>query len=471
MGEPTSSSISYLANYPWLLLTIALLPFCVSIFARRTYPTYAWIFVLLIPTAMSLTVTVTDNLAYVVIMVDLGILVIGAVDYLTLPGTKGLSAEREMQRTASIGAPVDVQITIVNRSGSELIGAMRDDLPPAFSCKPESFSVRLPARSQASFRGKLTPMRRGVARLETVYVEAISRVRLWRRYIELPCETQLNVYPDMKQLSDYALLARKDRLSLIGVRQSRRVGQDNDFERLRDYTPDDNYRHIDWRTTARRNKLTVRQFQTDQSQRVIFMLDCGRMMTNERAGMSLFDHSLNSALMMAHVALARGDSVGMLCFSDRIHTFIPPRGGRAQMNRLLQAGSNQFPQMVESRYDRAFLYLSNHCNRRSLVVLSTSVIDKVNADQVVSYLSNIVGRHLPLGILLRDRQLFDAADNPDMAPEHLYRSAAAAEILCWRNQVLQDMRQRGVLTMDVFPEDMTAPLVNRYLEIKAKHLL
>src|SRR5690606_3116125 len=117
---------------------------------------------------------------------------------------------------------------------------------------------------------------------------------------------------------------RTDRLSLIGVRRTRRIGQDSDFERLRDYTPDDNYRHIDWRTTARRHKLTVRQFQSDQSQRIMLLLDCGRMMTNQRAGMSLLDHSLNAALMMAYVALSQGDSVGMLCFSDRVHTYLPP---------------------------------------------------------------------------------------------------------------------------------------------------
>ena len=76
-------------------------------------------------------------------------------------------------------------------------------------------------------------------------------------------------YPDMKQLAEYALLRRTNRLSLLGVRRTRRIGQDNEFERLRDYTPDDNYKHIDWRSTARRRKLTVKDFQTNQSQRLI----------------------------------------------------------------------------------------------------------------------------------------------------------------------------------------------------------
>ena len=90
----------------------------------------------------------------------------------------------------------------------------------------------------------------------------------------------MHVYPDMVQLAEYAVLARTNRLSLMGVRRSRKIGQDHDFERLRDYTMDDNYKHIDWRATARRNRLTVKEYQTSQSQRIVFLLDCGRMMNN-----------------------------------------------------------------------------------------------------------------------------------------------------------------------------------------------
>lgn len=204
---------------------------------------------------------------------------------------------------------------------------------------------------------------------------------------------------------------------------------------------------------------------------MVFLLDCGRMMTNEAAGLTLLDHALNAMLMLSYVALRQGDSVGMICFSDEIHRFVPVRGGMNQMNRLLHASYDRFPQLVESRYDQAFRYLASHLRKRSLVVLVTNVIDEVNAHQVDRYLSNLVGRHLPLGVLLRDRPLFDAADGPQPHGDALWRAAAAAEILAWRHQVLNDLAGKGVLSLDVFPEEMTAPLVNRYLEIKARHLL
>ena len=102
------------------------------------------------------------------------------------------------------------------------------------------------------------------------------------------------------------MLARTNRLSLMGVRRTRKIGQDNEFERLRDYTRDDNYKHIDWRSTARRSKLTVKDFQANQSQRLLFLIDCGRMMTNEADGLSLLDHALNAMLMLSYVALKQG---------------------------------------------------------------------------------------------------------------------------------------------------------------------
>lgn len=470
-SEPTF----WLLAAPWLLLVTLALPLLLAAWRTRTFPSLSLVWLSVIPIAMGFLVVRWSGLLAPLLLVDGLLVVIAVADFLSLPRHRqvgeGLKVERSIPRTTSINVANRSELTLLNRTGRTFRGRVVDDLPESFVATPAEHMLYLPPLAKVSFARSVTGMMRGAFFLKHVYVESVSALRLWRRHFVLPLENQVNVYPDMQQLSEYALLARTDRLSLIGVRRTRQIGQDSDFERLRDYTPDDNYRHIDWRTTARRNKLTVRQFQSDQSQRVIFLLDCGRMMTNQREGLSLLDHSLNAALMMGYVALSKGDSVGMLCFSDAVHAYIPPRGGRNQLNRLLQAGFNQYPRLVESRYDQAFLHLSNHCKRRTLVVFMTNLIDEVNAGQVVDYLGNIVGRHLPLGVLLRDRQMFAAADHPGGSSDQMYRAAVAAEILCWRDQVIRDLRHRGSLVLDVFPDEMTAPLVNEYLRVKAKHLL
>lgn len=423
------------------------------------------------PLALSLLLFFAPGMLFPVLALDAAVLLVALVDLASLPRKPSFSAERQTGRIASIDQPHRVTLTVVNLDRRDHVVWVRDGAAPELRPQPEEFHLRLAARSRSTVHYQIKSARRGAFALEKVYLRARSRLGMWQRLFDYPVSSPLHVYPDMKQLQEYAVLARKNRLSLMGVRRVRRIGQDNEFERLRDYTPDDNYKHIEWRTTARRGKLTVKDFQTNQSQRVIFLIDCGRMMTNEAAGLSLLDHALNAMLMLSYVALARGDSVGLLCFSDEIHGFVPPKGGGKQMNRLLHAAYDRFPKLVESRYDEAFLYLSAHHRKRSLVILVTNVVDEVNANQVERYLGTLVGHHLPMGVLLRDRRMFEAVEVRNPQDAALFRGAAAADILAWRQQVLTDLSAKGVLALDVFPEEMTAPLINRYLEIKARHLL
>ena len=473
MQAPVQEQISQLTQLPWLILFALAAPIMVVVWGLKIFPTLWWVIILLGSLVTSIVTIFEPNFLFLAALLDLGLIGVATVDLLLvyLGTNRGIEVSRSIPRTCSLGVPLSSELVVENRSSMTLRGRVKDDLPDNFECSPSEHDLQLAPMGRLTASSKLTPGKRGAFELQFVYLQFYSPLRLWKRQLRLPLKNPLNVYPDLKQLSDYALLAKTNRLSLIGVRKTRRIGQDSEFERLRDYSRDDNYRHMDWRSTARRRKLTVRQFQNDQSQRVIFLLDCGRMMTNERDGYTLLDHALNSTLMMAYVALSQGDAVGMLCFSDTIHSYIPPRGGSSQMNRLIQAGFDQFPRLVESRYDQAFLYLSNHCKRRSLVVLATNVIDEVNGASVVDYLGNINGQHLPLGILLRDREMFDAADAPDGGDFQMYRAAAAADILLWRDQVVKDLTHRGVLVVDSFPDELTAPLINQYLEVKAKHLL
>ena len=440
------------------------------------YPHRGLILAATVPALLSVGLLAWPQVWLVLIVLDGLLALLALIDLCTLGRPREFPIERQVGLIASLAKPHPVRLILANTSGRLQTVWVRDGLPAQLSADPDQLAVTLPSGSRCTLEYLLRAKRRGAFEWSVVHLRLRSRWGLWQRFFEQSASGRVNVYPDMQQLAEYALLARTDRLSQMGVRRSRRLGQDNEFERLRDYTLDDQYKHIDWRSTARRNKLTVKDFQANQSQRIIFLIDTGRMMTGEAAGLSLLDHALDAMLMLSHVALRQGDQVGLISFSDRIHTFIPPRGGMGQMNRLLHGSFDRFPRMVESRYDDAFLYLGSHIRKRSLVVLITNVIDEVNANQVHRYLSTFSRHHLTMGVLLRNRQMFEAVENIEMlmagpANRAMYEGAAAAHILSWRAQVLADLQQKGVLALDLFPEQMTAPLVNRYLEIKARHLL
>ena len=456
---------------PLLLLAAVPLPLFGVAAIWRIFPHTPLVLIAGVPAMLSFGIVGSDEVFWIVLAVDLAVLAAALFDLSTLARQSTVSAGRHTGRIASIGVKHDVSLEVSNLSGRLITVWLRDDAPSESDPQPHQFALRLAGQTRQRVKYTIKPHVRGLLKLNCVYLRVRSALGLWQHFSEIPLESEIDVYPDLKQLAEYEVLARTNRLSLIGVRRTRKVGQDNEFERLRDYSLDDNYKYIDWRATARRNKITVKDFQANQSQRLICLLDCGRMMINTDGELCLLDHALNAVLMLSYVALSRGDSVGLLSFSDTVHSYVPPRSGMMQMNRLLHASFNRFPQLVESRYDEAFLYLARHCRRRSLVILISNLIDEVNAAQVVDYLATLSGRHLPLGVLLRDHQLFDAADDAWGSPAKTFRAAAAAEIIAWRHQVFTDLQHRGVLSLDVFPEQLAAPLVNRYLEIKARHLL
>ena len=427
---------------------------------------------LMVPALLSLALFVNESVWPLVLVLDAAVAMVALIDLFTLAGSGRLRVERHVGRVCSLDEPEDVELIVENPGRRARSLRLRDDVPDELWAEPAAFVVTVPGRRRAILAYRFVPKRRGTYVFLQVDALVASRLGFWRAQYSWPLRTEVRVYPDIHQVARFTMLARRDRLSSMGVRRSRRLGTDNEFERLRDYIEGDDPRHIDWRASARRSKLTSRAFQHNQSQRIIFLIDCGRLMAGDTGdGLSPLDHAFNAMLLLAHVALIRGDQVGLLAFSDRVRAYVPPGGGPRRINRLAHSVHNVFPEMVEPRYDRAFIELEQRCRKRSLVILMTNLFDELSAQLAGEYLRNLTGRHLPLAVFLRDHDLFAVADRAPSDGLGLYQGAAAAALLNWRERVLAGLRLRGVLTLDVFPEELTAVLVNRYLEIKARHLL
>ena len=108
-------------------------------------------------------------------------------------------------------------------------------------------------------------------------------------------------------------------------------GLGTEFESLREYAEGDDFRKMDWKASARRGKLIVRQYEQERNQCVIICLDVGRAEPSEVNGVSKLDHALDACLMLMHAAAASGDFVGLLMDADHVKRYIPPRKGRNQV--------------------------------------------------------------------------------------------------------------------------------------------
>lgn len=440
-------------------------------------PTRRLCLLALVPLVPTVTLFIFPTAWPAVLAADVLAIAVAVADLVTLPRRRSIAVRREMQPIATRGAPHPVAISVENRSRRVIDIDLVDDRPESIEVPRPLPPLRIPPDMVRRVAGRIVPTERGRMRFEHVFVRCGSRLRLWNAFWRLPAADELRVHPALKQIGRYALYAKANRMSLLGVRRSRRVGGDNEFERLRDYAMDDQFKSIDWRATARRLKLTVRDHQANQSQRIVFVVDCGRMMVNRTAGESLLDAALDAALTLAHVALAQRDEAGIVCYDEGVSRWLPPRAGRGQLNRMVVATHDVQPRLVESRADLALLHLQRHCRKRTLLIVLTNVIDDRNAERIREHLAPVVGRHLPLVVLLRDPALMAAVEAVNRGrlrgggPAILERGGAAADILLWRREVLAAMQADGILTLDVQPGDLTASLVSEYLQIKARHLL
>lgn len=197
---------------------------------------------------------------------------------------------------------------------------------------------------------------------------------------------------------------------------------------------------------------------------MLLVIDCGRRMASKDGELSHFDHTLNAALLLAHVALRQGDAVGMLTIGG-ISRYSEPRKSAAAVHAILNRAYDLEPTLAVPDYQQAARDVMHRLRRRALVILLTNLRDEDDAT-LLSGLALLRTRHLVVLASLREailtRALSARVDSFDRAVTH----AAAAEYLGERERVFRRIGATGVITLDVEPEQLPISLVNRYLELK-----
>ena len=402
------------------------------------------------------------------------VIVAMVTEWAALPSGADLVAVRAGRPSLPLGAEADVAVELQLRSprgsGSFALGVV-DDLDDAIArtAEPELLTIAegRPARAVTRVR----PTKRGRFRLGAVHVRVSGRLGLAERATRFDAAMDVRVVPGLSEMAEAARVLRRAAQRDAGLRRTRRRGQGTAFESLREYVRGDDPRHVDWKSTARHDKLICRQYEVERSQSVIFMIDAGRWMTSEVDGLTRLDRVLNAALLLAHVASRRDDRVGVLVFSDTVHRFVPPGKGRAAVERLLEAVFDVEARLVESDYRGAFAHLAARHRKRSLLVLFTDILSKDQSEIVMQECQRVAGRHLPLAVTLRDVELDELAERVPENASAAYRQAAAEELLLEREQALAIMRRAGVHVLDVPPAMLAPAVVDRYLELKSRMLL
>ena len=435
-----------------------------NVIPTRRLVVLAWVAV-----ALALIAGFARELRAPLFALDLVIVVAAATDAL-LVRARRFEVERHVAPIFSVGRVNPIAIHLRNVSSRTIRGTVTDDpvedatttgLPAAFELAPHA---------GCTVRYEVTPTRRGPRALRGVAVRYDAPLGFVARQERFELPASVDVYPDVHAARSLEMLRRQGRQDArLGSMRVR--GGDTEFERLRPYQRGDEIRHVDWRSSARRDDLTVRQFQAESNQNVVFALDVGRSMRGESGGLTSIDHTLNAALLAADVALRGGDKAGLMTFDDAPRAFLRPTGGRTGARKLTRAVYALEAGMAATDYRAAMAFLQSQVRARSLLVVFTNLLDPRGAKELASSMRSLLPRHLPLCVLMRDTDVEALATEGVRGEVDLYVRAAAAETLAWRDGLVRQLERGGVLVLDANPGDVTPNLVKKYLEIKARRLL
>lgn len=396
---------------------------------------------------------------------------VAAADVILLTRRSRLEVERECEDRLSLGARNPVKLRIANLSPAPLRGRIRDDYPVGTCARGEEQDFTLPARGQTVITYQVVPSNRGDYEFGDIYVRLSGPLGMAVRQIRIPARRCVKVYPNLLEIRRYDALLRRRLPLQPGRRPARTYGRGTDFESLRDYLPDDELRAVDWKATARRGRLTVRQYQQERAQNILILLDCGRLMGSVVSGLTRMDHAVNAAAVLAHAAEVRGDRVGLLAFNSDVRVFLPPRGGRSQTLRLLSLAYHLNEATGDSDYARAFAFLSSRWTRRSLLIVFSDIPDVESIGPLAAQLAGAARRHLCLAAAVSDPEVVAAATTAPTGPDAAYAAAAARQSIEARREAKARIASTGSVVVEAAADGFTAAVVESYLDIKTRALL
>jgi uncharacterized protein (DUF58 family) len=387
--------------------------------------------------------------------------------------TRALTADdvtREIAEQPTLRAANAVKLVVRNPLRRHLAVTIRDEPPASFDVDRRSVPVDVPALGTASADYAARPRHRGTFRFGDLHARQRGPLGLMERRGRVEAGVDVKVYPDLREIRRYEITLRRGLAYDAGQRRARVPGAGSLFARLRDYGPDDDPRSISWTATARRGRPIAVEYETERQQRLLILLDAGRMMASTLGTLTKLDHAVNTALMLAYVGAAKGDEVGLLGFADDVRSYLPPRRGRGQFLRITEELRRIAVTTTESDYRSALEFLRARAARRALVVLFTDLVDEEASRSLVAAVTRLAGNNLVLCCLLADPELAEVAARVPDSSVALYERVVAREVRDARAKALATLRRRGVHTIDVPSDRLTVATIQRYIELKKRFL-
>lgn len=411
---------------------------------------------------------VTAPMWLVLLVVNALLLLVALLDGVATVRRTSLVVTRRHPATVEKGRTARLGWRVENRSDRTVRVELADGLVESLRASADGFSAKLGPRQSAEAHTSISPVRRGLFPMATVRLRVTGPLGLAVRHYRVAAYSELRVLPVFRSRQDAELFVNRAKVLESGLRTARGLGSGTEFETLREFGINDDFRRIDWRASARAGKPIVRAYRAERNQNVVMLLDNGRTMAGRVDGFPRVEHVMDAALMLGSVTTRLGDRCGLVCFDTEVRSVIPPSRIPSQVSRFVEAMFDLEPVLAESDYAGAFAEVVARFRRRALLVIFTDLVEQAVLESLLPALPVILKTHVVVVAAVSDPLLSEWATGASDTTEDAYRQVAAAAALEERRRTSNRLTAAGVHVVDAPADKLPGAVATAYLRLKAR---
>ena len=162
---------------------------------------------------------------------------------------------------------------------------------------------------------------------------------------------------------------------IIGQHRSPYHGFSVEFAEHRSYGPGDEIRHIDWKLFGKTDRLYVKRYEEETNLQAYVLLDTSKSMLYSSGEVSKLNYANSLVASLTYLMINQQDAAGLVQFSDKINTFIPPRSKPSLLNAILTKIDDENV-VNDTRIEPVLHQMADRIKKRGLVILVSDLLDE-----------------------------------------------------------------------------------------------
>jgi uncharacterized protein (DUF58 family) len=382
------------------------------------------------------------------------------------PSPARIGMARRIPNSISLGREGTVRWTMRNDNERAATIRFAEAFAPSLQAEVRRVELRLEPGRTATVETDLVPLRRGRFELGEFVVRVDGPLGFAGRQQTRWIPGEVRVLPRFPSRAEAELRIQRSRLD-IGLRSARVRGGGSEFDQLRDFTVDDEFRKIDWSATARTGRTIVKTYRAERNQTVINILDNGRLMAGQVATVPRVEYAMDAIMGVTTLATRLGDRAGLLVFDKEVRASVAASNRITQLGRVTDVMFDLEPELSESDYRTAFTETLLRFSRRTMLIIHTELSEQAIGEFLLPALPLLTRSHVVVIASVQDPAVAEWASTAPVDEEAAHRHAAAQASLAERDRTIAALKRTGATVVDAPPGQLAGRLMDHYLDVKA----